>query len=98
MSEDEVLDLIYEAVDEVNDHLMPTAQLPKSRNAIILGDGGSLDSLAVVNLLAAIEDKLEARGKTRASLLNLLSDEESAAKLRTVETVLNAITGEAVRQ
>lgn len=98
MSEDRILELIYEAVDEVNEHLIPAARLPKSRDAIILGDGGALDSLAVVNLLAAIEDKLAVSGNPPVSLLSLIADEESAVKLRTVNSVLTTITSEAARQ
>lgn len=98
MNEDGVLELVYEAMDEINEHLMVTAQLPKAQDTIILGEGGSLDSLGVVNLLAAIEDKLEAGGNTRISPLSLIADEESAENLRTVDTLVRALMGENVHK
>ena len=91
MTEDEALSLIYEAVDEINEHLTPAARLCKSRDTVILGDGGVLDSLTVVNLLATIEDKLVAGWELRISLLSLISDEDAVVELRTVGSILNAI-------
>ena len=44
---DEILELIYEAVDEVNLQLPPDDQLDKGEDSVIVGDEAGLDSMAV---------------------------------------------------
>ena len=94
MDEERILGLIYEAVDELNEQLDADDQLSKSRDAIVFGEGSRLDSLAVVNLLAAIEDRLAAEGGPAVALLDLVADEDSADKLRSIDSLLRTLLSE----
>lgn len=56
---------------EVNAQLPAAERLPISLDTEILGASGKLDSLGIVNLVTAIEEKLAAEGRAN---LNLLED------------------------
>lgn len=52
-----VLDLIYDCVDEINEE--QSTKLAKAEDEILFGSGGKLDSLGLVNLIVAIEGRIE---------------------------------------
>ncbi len=49
---------IFAAIEEVNLQLPPEKRLPRSLDTPLYGNGGGLDSLILVNLLVASEDRL----------------------------------------
>ena len=74
-SKEQVINSIYRAVDEVNRQSPSHAQLSKEPTTILLGDGGVLDSLGLINLIVCIEEKIMSEMGTQVILL----DEESLA-------------------
>lgn len=58
---DEILALIYAAIDSLNDTLEGGLRIEKSENATIFGSEGSLDSLALVNFIVALEQVVQER-------------------------------------
>lgn len=54
-----VLRAIFRAVDEVNQILPKEQRLEKSVDSVVLDNTGRLDSLGLVNLIVAIEQKIE---------------------------------------
>ena len=54
---DRILEAIYEAVDEVNTQLPQGRQLEKSPDTVLFGESGKLDSLGLVSLIVATEQK-----------------------------------------
>jgi hypothetical protein len=58
--QDRVQQAIYQAIDELN-QLRPAGQPPieRSPETVLFGQGGSLDSLGLVNLIVAAERYLE---------------------------------------
>ena len=57
----EVLKVIFECVAELNKQLSPAEKLQPSVNTTLIGEGGTLDSLALVTLVAGIEQSLSER-------------------------------------
>jgi hypothetical protein len=57
MDRQQALGLIYEAIDRVNQQLPPGARLARSPATIIVGSGGSLDSLGIVTFVLTLEEK-----------------------------------------
>lgn len=57
----EVLEVIIACVAELNKQLPPGGKLVTSINTTLIGEGGSLDSLALVTLIASIEQSLSER-------------------------------------
>jgi acyl carrier protein len=87
MDQERALELIFDAVDEINGQLPPERRLEKSAGTILLGDGAVLDSLSFISLLVAIEQRV---GQANASPVNLLDEVakgEDATALRTLGTV-----------
>jgi len=54
-----IIDLIFKAVEELNQQLPKKQQLTKSAHSILFGRNGNLDSLGLVNLIVAIEQNIE---------------------------------------
>jgi acyl carrier protein len=51
--------LIFDSIDEINQQLSQEKQIEKSECTVLLGKGGKLDSLGLINLLAEIEQRVE---------------------------------------
>lgn len=59
MEHEKIMQALYTAIDEVNQFRAPDDRLEKSEDTVLLGRGGRLDSLAVVNFIVATEMNLE---------------------------------------
>ena len=57
--ENEILGLIYQAIDELNDDLPAADRLARSPSTPLLGEGGVIDSIQLVNLVVATEELVE---------------------------------------
>jgi acyl carrier protein len=65
MDHEQVLRIVYDAIDVVNQQLPASKRLDKSPDTVIVGAGGSLDSLGIVTLVILLEEKVgEAFGTT----------------------------------
>ena len=54
-SQERALEIIFEAVDEVNEMLSDDRKLEKQPETILAGDEGKLDSLGLVSFIVAVE-------------------------------------------
>jgi acyl carrier protein len=70
MQSTEVQNIVFSAIREINSQIPPEQRLSSSREAILLGAGGTLDSLGVVNLIVAVEEKIDATFGKSISLAN----------------------------
>lgn len=59
INENQVEQIIFEAIDKINLQLTDDQKLLKTEDTILLGDDGTLDSLGFINLVVTIEQKLE---------------------------------------
>ena len=71
----EIYHLLCESVAEVNEQLPPDKELALAEDTSLLPGSSGLDSLATVNLQAAIEERLETR---LGSALSLAEETEFA--------------------
>lgn len=55
----QIADIVYAAIDDLNKQLPKAKRLDKSLEAAMAADGGTLDSLGVVNLLFNTEKRIE---------------------------------------
>ncbi|MBI3667465.1 MAG: hypothetical protein HY236_14770, partial [Acidobacteria bacterium] len=69
---------IYDAIGEVNGMLEPEQALEKSPDTILFGESGKLDSLAIVNLMIAVEEKIERIFSRTVSLMDAVIAAENA--------------------
>lgn len=82
---------IYGAIDEVNRQLSSEQRLEKSMNTILLGSSGKLDSLGLVNLIVAAEQKVEEGFSVTISLTDDEAIFQEDGPLKTVGTFFEHI-------
>ena len=80
----DILQSIYDTVEEVNRQLPNEQQLQRSPDTIIVGDGGVLDSLGVISFLVALEDRLSRETGNAITLLDEEIISESDGSLKTI--------------
>jgi len=71
MQREQALQLVYDAIDVINRQLPAARRLEKSPETIIVGPSGQLDSLGIINLLLAIEERA---GELVGAPVRLLDD------------------------
>ncbi len=95
---DDIVAVIYAAIDELNSQSVNGFQIQKSLETPLLTKGSGLDSLAFVNLIVAVEGQLE----TTLGLSVVLVDEDSMslqeAPFRTVGSLVNYVEAVVARQ
>jgi hypothetical protein len=71
-----VLELVYSAIDELNQQLPAAKRLAKSATTPLTGSDGALDSLNFLNLIVLVEDKANAAHGTSIALASLLMESQ----------------------
>ena len=67
--------VLYAAIDELNESLPVDGRVDKSRATVLFGQASTLDSLALVNLIVSIEQKLlETFSASRGLAESLMQD------------------------
>jgi acyl carrier protein len=83
-TKDKVVQVILDGIEAANQVLPREAQLRKSEDTVLMGEAGELDSLRLVNLIVAIEQRIEEEfGVT----VNLAEDEAMSLKANPFATV-----------
>ncbi len=86
---DAILRLIIETIDEINAEQEPDGRMERSVDAVILGQGSKLDSLGLVNLVIALEQRFEESFEVE---LGLMDEEVMFAEPSPLETVGSLLT------
>ena len=63
-------DLIYETIDEINAQIPPEKRLEKSPETVIVGEGSLLDSLGIINFFVSLEEKVSNEAGQTITLLD----------------------------
>jgi len=73
------LDLIFEAIKEVNKQQPPEYQLKLNKDEFLISDKSCIDSLGLITLLINIEEKISNKFKINLNLLDekLISEEST---------------------
>ena len=75
---EELLDIIYQSLEEVNEQLPNEKQIQKSPDSTLVGRAGGLDSLGFVNFIALVEEKSAHKYGITVSLMEASSSEDAA--------------------
>jgi len=59
LDRDQIENVVYRAIDQVNELLLDENALTKERITILIGEGSNLDSMGFVNFVVALEEELE---------------------------------------
>ncbi len=89
---EKVIQAILGAIDEVNQQLPKEQRLEKSIDTVLFGESGKLDSLGLVTLIVATEQKIEEEHGATITLAdeNAMSQENSPFK--TIGTLADYVT------
>lgn len=83
----EVETIIFEAIDEANEVRAKQDWIRKDRVEPLVGPQSKLDSLALLNLVVAVEERINAKYGTAVDLAGLLASDPVQSPLRTVSTL-----------
>ena len=86
-NQDRITALIWDAIDEVNELLPAEVRVPKRDDAVLLGESGALDSFGLVNLVVALEQRIEDEFEVSLTLADEKAMSYSRSPFRTVQTL-----------
>ena len=89
-SRDRALQVIFEAVDEVNEMLSAERKLAKQPDTILAGDAGKLDSLGLISFIVAVESAAQRHLGQDLCLADKMDSPDSP--LATIETLAEYIS------
>lgn len=84
-------EIVFEALDGLNEHRSPADRVSQALDTPLAGEGGPLDSLAFVNLVVGLEQRLE---QTMGVTFNFFGDERldpSGGAFRTVQSLIDCL-------
>ena len=87
MNRELVLQWIYAVIDELNEQLDHKQRLDKSPDTVIIGQGGKLDSLGLINFIVGLEQKVQEQAGVEITLADRMLDTTQDNPLRTVESL-----------
>jgi len=68
---DAITECVFRAIDRVNELLPQGEQVSKSPSSVLVGPGGALDSMGLINLLLEVESQIESVLQRRISVVDL---------------------------
>lgn len=83
----QILDVVFRALDDVNRTLPPDQQVPKAEDAPLAEPAGPLTSLGLVNLVVALEDRVEQTFGASVNLADAASDMTEENPFATVRSL-----------
>ena len=86
-----VVELVYEAIDEVNSGQPDTELLTKSVETTLVGDSSTVDSLALVTLIIALETRVQDDLGVAISLVDDRAMSRERSPFQTVGTLVDYV-------
>ena len=87
----EIINLVFKAIDEINQQLPKEDHLHKSLDTVFFGTNGNLDSLGLINLIVAVEQNIEDEFDITITLADEKAMSQKHSPFRTVESLVNYI-------
>jgi acyl carrier protein len=89
----EVEKLVLETLDEINEGLEEPEKIDRSINTILVGHGGQIDSLGLVQLIVSVEQKVNDNFNVEVSIVDDKAFSQNHSPFRTVGTLIDFVTG-----
>ncbi len=90
-SKEQITQSIYTVIDDINLEIPEDMKLEKNLNTILFGEGSALDSLGLVNLVVASEQKILEDFDSSISISDERAMSQKNSPFRTVETLVDYI-------
>ena len=91
-SKEQVQRIVFDTIDEINEQLPQENQLIKAEDTILVGKNGELDSLGLVNLIVATEQRIEEELDISVTLADEKAMSQEVSPFLTVKTLMGYIT------
>ena len=91
-SRDNVVDAVFAAVDELNEMLPDNEQLARDESAALTGEGATIKSMSLANLMVGIEEQLDERFDASIALVGGDPLPENPSPLETLGTMIDYVT------
>lgn len=91
INNEKVMQVVMEAIDELNEQLPKEQKLKKSADTALFGSGGSLDSLGLVSLVTTLEQKIEEKFGITATIFEDITALENSNPFRTVGSLADYV-------
>lgn len=92
INNEKVIQAIFDAIDEINEQYPEEQRLTKSADTVLFGESGKLDSLGLVNLVVATEQRLEEIFDVSLTLADEKAMSQKNSPFRTVGTLAEYIS------
>jgi len=89
---DEVLHAVFSAVDEINQFIPKEKRIAKSKDVVLSGSAGELDSLGFINFLVTTEQKIEDKFGKTVSLTDIQTMSQANTPFRNIGTLVDYIS------
>jgi acyl carrier protein len=86
-----VVEVIYSAVDDLNEILDPEERLSKSPDEVLIGKDARLDSLGLVNLIVLVEERIQQRFNVSITLVDERALSQSNSPFQTLGTLADFV-------
>jgi acyl carrier protein len=87
-----VLKCIFSAIDASNKTSAPKHRLQKAPEAVLYGKNGRLDSLGLVNLIVAVEERVSREFGAELVLADSRAMSQKNSPFRTVQTLVDYVS------
>ncbi|WP_431204214.1 hypothetical protein ACQ86E_03545 [Bradyrhizobium betae] len=87
----QILALVYGCIDEINDLRPPEEAIEKRPDVLLVGEGGSLDSLALTMLILNLERQASKLSDKEISLLDGRELEDNLARFSTPAALVELV-------
>lgn len=88
---DKIIQAVYAAIDELNGSLPEGDRINKTREEILIGKSGKIDSLGMINLIVAVEQKIEEKLEATLSLANDNAMSAETSPFKTVGSLIDYV-------
>jgi len=89
---EKIIQAIFRAVDEVNQELPEGQRLKKSLDTVLFGRSGVLDSVGLVNLIVAAEEKIEEEFGSTITIADERAMSQKNSPFRTIGTLVDYVS------
>jgi acyl carrier protein len=92
ISEESVMKTVYAAIDDFNDSVEEDEKIEKAAATILFGKGAVLDSLGFVNLIVAIENRVDDDFDQLITIVDQEAMESGDNPFETVDSLVKYLT------
>ncbi len=91
LSREEILKIIIGIIADLNQSLFKDSPLAKSPDTILFGSGSKLDSLGLVNLIVALEQKIEDEYSVSLTIVDERAMSQSSSPFKTINSLADYV-------